>query len=273
MLFGAILARIIYGYRYYSPEIGRWISRDPIEEDGGYNLYEFVKNQSVNFVDSDGRFLFPIFIDPYEIDPSIAPPIKGEVTFNIKDYVENISTGSITIGVELYRTGELRLNYSELATNLKAAGLSDQEASAARDAIKAEFRKKQTKLGKEMTKKILEHRKKTGFKSSGKNPTKTNIKVNALAKVYKNTGRALAIVGITIEVATVASAPEGERLEEGVRAGGRIAGGFAGAAYGAELGSSGGPWGVAGGIVAGGIIGSIGGEAIVELFCGENESK
>ncbi len=28
-----------YGYRYYSPELGRWISRDPIEEDGGFNLY------------------------------------------------------------------------------------------------------------------------------------------------------------------------------------------------------------------------------------------
>ena len=28
-----------YGYRYYSPSLGRWISRDPIEEAGGFNLY------------------------------------------------------------------------------------------------------------------------------------------------------------------------------------------------------------------------------------------
>ena len=28
-----------YGYRYYSPSLGRWISRDPIEEEGGVNLY------------------------------------------------------------------------------------------------------------------------------------------------------------------------------------------------------------------------------------------
>ena len=37
-----------YGYRYYSPEMGRWISRDPIGEDGGANLYGFVKNDIPN---------------------------------------------------------------------------------------------------------------------------------------------------------------------------------------------------------------------------------
>ena len=33
-----------YGYRYYSPSLGRWISRDPIEENGGYNLYAICLN-------------------------------------------------------------------------------------------------------------------------------------------------------------------------------------------------------------------------------------
>ena len=33
-----------YGYRYYSPELGRWLTRDPIEEDGGDNLYAFCGN-------------------------------------------------------------------------------------------------------------------------------------------------------------------------------------------------------------------------------------
>jgi RHS repeat-associated protein len=31
-----------YGYRYYDPKIGRWLSRDPIEEEGGVNLYGFI---------------------------------------------------------------------------------------------------------------------------------------------------------------------------------------------------------------------------------------
>ena len=37
-----------YGYRYYDPVTGRWPSRDPIEENGGINLYGFVRNNSVN---------------------------------------------------------------------------------------------------------------------------------------------------------------------------------------------------------------------------------
>jgi len=40
-----------YGYRYYDPVTGRWPSRDPIEEDGGVNLYGFVRNDGVGRVD------------------------------------------------------------------------------------------------------------------------------------------------------------------------------------------------------------------------------
>jgi RHS repeat-associated protein len=37
-----------YGYRWYDPATGRWPSRDPIEEEGGINLYGFVGNDGVN---------------------------------------------------------------------------------------------------------------------------------------------------------------------------------------------------------------------------------
>jgi RHS repeat-associated protein len=43
-----------YGFRYYYPETGRWLSRDPIEERGGVNLYGFVLNDGVNFIDLYG---------------------------------------------------------------------------------------------------------------------------------------------------------------------------------------------------------------------------
>ncbi|MDD4406063.1 MAG: RHS repeat-associated core domain-containing protein [Parabacteroides sp.] len=42
---------VYYGYRYYSPALGRWLSRDPIEEQGGLNLYGFVNNDPVNAYD------------------------------------------------------------------------------------------------------------------------------------------------------------------------------------------------------------------------------
>lgn len=40
-----------YGYRYYNPTVGRWISRDPIEESGGLNLYGMVGNDLVGRID------------------------------------------------------------------------------------------------------------------------------------------------------------------------------------------------------------------------------
>ena len=45
---------LYYGYRYYSPALGRWLSRDPIEEHGGLNLYGFVNNDPVNSHDMLG---------------------------------------------------------------------------------------------------------------------------------------------------------------------------------------------------------------------------
>ncbi|MDD4406068.1 MAG: RHS repeat-associated core domain-containing protein [Parabacteroides sp.] len=50
---------VYYGYRYYSPALGRWMNRDPIEEKGGLNLYGFVNNDPVNRWDKLGlRSLF-----------------------------------------------------------------------------------------------------------------------------------------------------------------------------------------------------------------------
>ena len=45
---------LYYGYRYYNAETGRWLSRDPIGELGGLNLYGFVGNDGINFFDPFG---------------------------------------------------------------------------------------------------------------------------------------------------------------------------------------------------------------------------
>ena len=42
---------VYYNYRYYSPQMGRWINRDPIEEEGGVNLYQILSNNAINKVD------------------------------------------------------------------------------------------------------------------------------------------------------------------------------------------------------------------------------
>ena len=50
-------------YRAYNPTLGRWISRDPISEQGGLNLYGYVGNDPVNFDDPLG-LQRPGFIPP-----------------------------------------------------------------------------------------------------------------------------------------------------------------------------------------------------------------
>ena len=47
---------IYYGHRYYDPKHGRWLSRDPIGEGGGVNLYGFVGNDGVNRSDYLGLY-------------------------------------------------------------------------------------------------------------------------------------------------------------------------------------------------------------------------
>jgi len=44
-----------YKYRHYKADIGRWLGRDPIEEDGGYNLYGFVENEPISKFDEYGQ--------------------------------------------------------------------------------------------------------------------------------------------------------------------------------------------------------------------------
>jgi RHS repeat-associated protein len=46
---------LYYGYRFYNTIDGRWPSRDPIEEEGGVNLYAMVLNAPVNTFDLLGN--------------------------------------------------------------------------------------------------------------------------------------------------------------------------------------------------------------------------
>lgn len=77
---------VYYGLRYYSPSLGRFINRDPIEEEGGINLYGFVGNDPINNVDRVGLLVFNRWIfrslgfGGYEDKPTELPPITVEGT-------------------------------------------------------------------------------------------------------------------------------------------------------------------------------------------------
>lgn len=48
---------LYYGYRYYNASTGGWLSRDPIQERGGRNLYGFVYNNPIGRIDRLGLFV------------------------------------------------------------------------------------------------------------------------------------------------------------------------------------------------------------------------
>ena len=56
------------GLRYYSPETGKWVSRDPMGEEGGAHVYAFVINRPADLVDPDGRVAlweYPLKVQGY----------------------------------------------------------------------------------------------------------------------------------------------------------------------------------------------------------------
>lgn len=49
-----------YRARYYDPTLQRFISEDPIEYSGGFNLYRYAHDNPINVVDPDGQFAWII---------------------------------------------------------------------------------------------------------------------------------------------------------------------------------------------------------------------
>ncbi|NOS72521.1 MAG: hypothetical protein HOP33_21690 [Verrucomicrobia bacterium] len=67
----ATLATAIPAQAFYAPAQQRWLNRDPIEENGGINLYEFADNEPVANIDSDG-------LSPGTPGPKPKPPVPDE---------------------------------------------------------------------------------------------------------------------------------------------------------------------------------------------------
>jgi len=71
---------VYYNFRYYYPMIGRWLSRDPIGEKGGINIYEIIRNNFIDTYDFLGLFLInptapvPFPMLPYPYPPTTVPP-------------------------------------------------------------------------------------------------------------------------------------------------------------------------------------------------------
>ena len=73
-------------FRHYSPSLGRFLSRAPIEEQGGRNLYAFVKNRGCFSIDLHGRYTLTLHEGKRRPPVGGSSSLRGETTFRIEDY-------------------------------------------------------------------------------------------------------------------------------------------------------------------------------------------
>jgi RHS repeat-associated protein len=99
---------VYYGYRYYNPSTGRWLSRDPIGERGGRGLYNFIRNECLTRIDRLGLIRFP-YPDPDRSkgDASVA---NIDFTLEANDLCKFTGNPSITITITVEWPGLLNFN-------------------------------------------------------------------------------------------------------------------------------------------------------------------
>jgi RHS repeat-associated protein len=120
-----------YGYRFYAPEHGRWINRDPIGEEGGVLLYGFVNQNPVNYFDSDGRLAWPLgpFIFGFVVDVGVQM-LSGKSLCEVDLNSAITSGGAQIIGGSLFKQAKNLAKASEKLAEKTARGARRTTASS-----------------------------------------------------------------------------------------------------------------------------------------------
>ena len=87
---------VYYNYRHYSPSIGRFLSRDPIEEQGGWNLYVFVKNAAVVRFDIKGKECCLITVHPQWFEKKDTKSWGGHSIFTCGEGASNVGAAYVS---------------------------------------------------------------------------------------------------------------------------------------------------------------------------------
>lgn len=283
---------VYYGYRYYSPELGRWLNRDPIEEEGGLNLYAFVTNNPIGNVDVDGRFILAIGDRGMMEEVAYGP--QGSSKRNQHDINKALALNvSMAVGANASWDGAVRKLYNaaerDLLTNV--VNLIDNGVVSAKEGAKIyvenrnnlvlAFRDRSSPVGKYLANYLkpgdklpsLEslYLKNNGSYSKILEKAKTRLSVNKNMRLASRAGKICMAVTFAIDLGQIALAEPDQRLRltshkvggfAGAWAGGTAYGGFGGW-FGLEFG---GPKGGAIGAFIGTITGMVAGSDIgVEL--------
>jgi RHS repeat-associated protein len=99
-----------FGYRFYNPELGRWLSRDPVEFEDGMNLYEAFGGNPFRYIDPLGSDIieqdsFEKFITSLETK---GLPVQYLRKINDKIYFSYLGYGGVA-AAKYFPPGEIQL--------------------------------------------------------------------------------------------------------------------------------------------------------------------
>ncbi len=130
-----------YGFRYYEPNMQRWLNQDPLGELGGFNLYGFCANNTFTYVDIDGLALFGLY-DSWgdyfrDVGDTLLGELKGagsELSFGLYKpcYTSALQRQGGYVGVGLAMAGETLAGYGAAGKAVKWSGKEFSHAIPAR---------------------------------------------------------------------------------------------------------------------------------------------
>lgn len=99
---------LYFGYRYYDPVIGRWITPDPAGFADGPNLYAYTHNRPLVYIDPDGRLVW--FLAPMVFSMALEACLPAAVAI-AEPYV-GVSVTSLLVGFVKGSNGDVAEAFS-----------------------------------------------------------------------------------------------------------------------------------------------------------------
>ncbi|MCW5553737.1 MAG: RHS repeat-associated core domain-containing protein, partial [Verrucomicrobiae bacterium] len=132
-----------YGFRFYEPNLQRWPNQDPIGEQGGLNLYRFVRNNPINGIDplglADSPALMFFFCPATQgtdhgpnagfVQESLAD-YRARVNANVIEPIQTANSAIAGVGVGVATAGMVTLAAPATVSVLTWLGLSETAAAA-----------------------------------------------------------------------------------------------------------------------------------------------
>ena len=129
-----------YQRRFYSPVIGRWLNRDPIEEEGGENLYAFCRNNAIIYIDPNGESFEDVSNFCAGVGDSLSFGITRLFRRGLNRMIEGTWDDPADVEASAYVAGEVTEVTVEIAITLGGATLRHTAKAVSRRAVEGSAR-------------------------------------------------------------------------------------------------------------------------------------